>query len=151
MPRILSPEESRVWREKLPKNAKASPLVFARADEANAPFVLSVTNGQAPGGGKTLIIQIVKRADIGHDRAIAIVQHALVDVFGADTGKEAECDYRDVQALREKLGKEVVAEAHDSMTIIFDSSPVAYTRPRDWVRDQMAAALRRWYEKSSDW
>lgn len=150
--KILTPEESRSWQRKIKDKVDAEPLVFARADEATAPFVLEVTNGQAPGGGKNLIIHLIKRADIHPDKAVEIVQHALVDVFGAKVGEQAECDYRNVTELKKRYGEDqMISEAHDSLTVIFPPGPVVYTRSTKWVRDQMAMALRRWYDKSLSW
>ena len=146
----LTPEESREWRRKIEgKNVKAEPLVFARADQGAGPFVLEVTNGQGP-EGRTLIIHVFKRGDVHPERAKEIVQHALVDVFGEQAGREAECDYRNISELKKRLGNEMVNESHDSLTVIFGGA-VAMTRNRDWVRDNMALALARWYERSLSW
>jgi hypothetical protein len=148
--KILNPQEQAQWGKKLNKGVDAKPLSFEKAQEANAPFQISVTNGQVP-EGKTLIIQLLKRPDIHPDRAVQIVQHALVDVFGRHAGAEAECDYRNVAELRKRFGNEMVSEDHDSLTVIFSPGTVAYTRRPHWVRDQMAAACRRWYDASRDW
>lgn len=148
--RVLNPEEARVWQRRIKDTVDASPLVFDRAEDGNAPFHLEVTNGQAPGGGKTLIIHVFKRADIAPERAQEIVQSALVDVFGV--GHEAECDYRDVGELRKRFGdKHLASETHDSLTIIFPPGPIAYSRRAGWVRDKMALALFDWYRKSLTW
>jgi len=157
--KILSPDESKKWSDKLKKSTSASPLVFARGDEAFQPFLLEVTKGQSSTGGKTLIIHVIKRADIEPERAEEIVRHALVDVFGKHAGVEAECDYRNVAELKKRFGPEnVVNEPFDSMTIIFDRNPhtggvstIAYTRSIAWVRDKMTVALAKWYEKSRSW
>lgn len=141
--KVMDVEEARAWRQKIPRSVSARALVFARAEEANSPFVIEVTRGQGP-DGKNLIIHIVKRADIHPDLAIKIVQHALVDVFGADAGKQAECDYRNVIELKKKYGRDVVPEDHDAMTIIFDQGPIAYTHSPTWVRDKLALALGKW-------
>lgn len=149
--RELGPEEAKVWQQRIVDNVDASPLPFECADEATAPFIIEVTNGQSP-EGKTLIIHLIKRADLHPDRAIEVARHALVDVFGPDAGTQAECDYRNVAELKKKLGDEqMISEAHDSLTIIFPTSSIVYTRSRAWVRDQMAMALRRWYDKSLSW
>jgi hypothetical protein len=149
--KILTPEESKKWQGRLKdKNLSAKPLSFERAQDANAPFQVSVTNGQDP-GGKTLIIQLEKRPDIDPDRALVIAQHALVDVFGPGAGQEAECDYRNVNELKKQLGKEMVPENTDNLTIMFGPGVIAFTRRPNWVRDNMAAALRRWYDASGSW
>ena len=148
--RMLNPEEKARWGKKLNKDVTAKPLLFARADEANAPLQISVTNGQVP-EGKTLVLQFLKRPDIHPDRAVQIVQHALVDVFGRHAGAEAECDYRNIAELKKRMGNEMVAEDHDSLTVIFMPGTVAYTRRPSWVRDRMADACRRWYEASRSW
>ena len=148
--RILGPQEQRQWSQKLNHEVGAKPLVFAKAEDANAPFQISVTNGQSP-EGKTLIIQLVKRPDGPPDRAVVVAQHALVDVFGRDAGSQAECDYRDVKELRARMGNEMVNEEHDSLTIIFKPGAITYTRRPEWVRDRLAAELRKWFEASSSW
>lgn len=148
--RMLNAQEQAQWGKKLNKDVAAKPLLFAKAEEANAPLQISVTNGQVP-EGKTLVIQFLKRPDIHPDRAVAIVQHALVDVFGRHAGAEAECDYRNVAELRKRMGNEMVSEDHDSLTVIFMPGTVAYTRRPSWVRDRMADACRRWYETSKSW
>ena len=150
--KILTQAESRAVAQKFKdKSVNAEPLVFSKADDATSPFVLEVTNGQSP-EGKTLVIHIFKRQDVVKDRAIAVVQHALVDVFGADAGAEADCDYRDVVALKKAYGSQmVVNEPMDSLTIIFRTGPVAYTRSRDWVRDRLATALNFRYQQSQKW
>lgn len=144
-------EEAERWQKKIPNHIDARPLVFAKADEIDSPFVLEVTNGQGPLGTKTLVIQITKRADANKQRALLVVRHALADVFGADAGKVADCDYRDVAELRKRLGKEMINEAHDHLTVVFDGGVVPAIRHRDWVRDQLAAALRRWWGESAGW
>jgi len=150
--RILTREESKAIQSKFKdKHVGAEPLVFSKADDVTSPFVLEVTNGQSP-EGKTLIIHIFKRLDVGRERAIAVVQHALVDVFGAEAGTQADCDYRDVAAMKKTYGQGmVVNEPFDSLTIIFRTGPVAYTRSRDWVRDALATALNVRYQQSSKW
>jgi hypothetical protein len=149
--RILTPQESRDWQKKIKGQVKAEPLVFSKADDATSPFVLEVTNGQSP-EGKTLIIHIFKRTDVDPDKAVLIAQHALVDVFGPEAGAQAECDYRNVAELKKRFGPDHLAsEILDSMTIIFKPGPIAWTRSRDWVRDSLAVALNRWYQKSSGW
>lgn len=148
----MNPEEARAWQKKISETVDASPLPFARADDANSPFMLEVTNGQSPEGGKTLIIHIFKRVDMHPQRAKEIAQHALHDVFGAEAAAQAELDYRDVKELKKRYGQDnIINEAHDSLTIIFRPGPIAYTRSRSWVRDQMAMALSRWYTKSLSW
>lgn len=149
--RRLTSEEQTHWSSKLNNDVSASPLEFARAREANAPFQISVTNGQAPGGGKTLIIQLQKRPDIRKERAVAVAQHALVDVFGATAGREASCDYRDVVEMRKRMGEEMVAEEFDNLTIIFDPGVIVATHRTETVRTRMADACRRWFEVSKDW
>jgi hypothetical protein len=150
--RILNRDERRVWQQRIKDTVDASPLVFDRAEDGNAPFHLEVTNGQAPGGGKTLVIHVFKRADIDPGRAQEIVQSALVEVFGPTAGAQAECDYRDVKELRAIFGdKHLASETHDSLTIIFPPGPISYSRRTDWVRDRMAAALFNWYRKSMSW
>ena len=149
--KVLNPEEARIWQQRIKDTVDATPLVFERAEDANAPFHLEVTNGQAPGGGKTLIIHVFKRADIARERAQEIVQSALVDVFGQGAGEQADCDYRDVVELRKRFGeKHLASETHDSLTVIFKGS-IAYSRRTEWVRDNMAAALFDWYRKSMSW
>lgn len=149
--RALSTDEQRHWSKKLNKDVVAAPLIFKRAQDANAPFQISVTNGQGPGSGKTLIIQLAKRPDIAPARAVEIVQHALIDVFGPTAGREAECDYRDVAELKKRMGKEMVAENQDSLTVIFDPGRIAATRRPASVRTAMAEACRRWFEASESW
>jgi hypothetical protein len=150
--KLLNPEESRRWQSKIKDSVDASPLPFARADDATSPFMLEVTNGQSSGGGKTLIIHIFKRADMHPKRAQEIAQHALHDVFGAAAAAQADLDYRDVKELKKRYGQDnMINEAHDSLTIIFRPGPIAYTRSRSWVRDQMAKALSHWYTKSLNW
>lgn len=152
MSRILSPDESRAWQKKLgDKDVGARPLVFERAQEANAPFQVSVTNGQVP-GGKSLVIQLIKRPDIDPARAVLIAQHALVDVFGPHAGAQAELDYIDAAELKKRSGVDdkFVAET-DSLSVVFGPGPITATRRPAWVRDQLATALRRWHEASADW
>lgn len=149
--KILTPDEAREWRRKIKGKVSAEPLAFSKADEATSPFFLEVTNGQHP-DGRTLVIHVFKRADIVPERAIEIVQHALTDVFGRDAALWADCDYRNVTELRKSFGDaHLASEVHDSLTVIFRPGPVALTRTRNWVRDQMAAALRRWYGRSLSW
>lgn len=149
--KVLTPQESRDWQKKIKDHVAAEPLVFSKADDATSPFVLEVTNGQSP-EGKTLIIHIFKRTDVDPDKAVLIAQHALVDVFGPEAGAQAECDYRNVSELKKRFGAEHLAsEILDSMTIIFKPGPIAWTRSRDWVRDSLAVALNRWYQKSASW
>lgn len=149
--KILTVKESVEWQNKIKDKVGAEPLVFSKANEATSPFTLEVTNGQGP-DGKTLIIHVFKRADIDPRRAIEIVQHALIDVFGPDAGAQADCDYRDVRELKKRFGdNHLASEVHDSMTVIFGPGPIALTRPRAWVRDRMAMALRRWNDKSLSW
>jgi hypothetical protein len=149
--KMLTPQESRAWQQKIKDHVQAAPLVFSKADDATSPFVLEVTNGQSP-EGKTLVIHILKRADVDPDKAVLIVQHALVDVFGPEAGAQAECDYRNVAELKKRFGPgNVIGEVLDSMTVIFKPGPIARTRGRDWVRDSLAVALNRWYQKSGSW
>jgi hypothetical protein len=149
--RILTAQESQVIAKKFEDKVSAAPLVFSRAEDATSPFVIEVTRGQAA-DGKTLVIHIFKRLDVPKSRAIEVVQHALIDVFGAETGAQADCDYRDVAALKRAYGREmVVDEPFDSLTIIFRPGLVVYTRTPNWVRDQMALALTRWYRSSLGW
>jgi hypothetical protein len=150
--RRLSVDESRQWEKKIADSVDASPLVFARADEGIGPFVLEVTNGQGPNGAKTLVIHMIKRMDLDPARAVEIARHALTDVFGPEAGAQADCDYRDVAELKKRYGdKHIVNETHDSMTVVFDSGVIPYTRSIESVRNQMADALRRWHERSLDW
>lgn len=149
--RQLTPSEQAQWSSKLNNDVSAAPLQFARAQDANAPFQISVTNGQAPGGGKTLIIQLQKRPDITKERAIAVAQHALVDVFGKDAGREADCDYRDVAELRKRMGREMVAEEFDNLTVIFNPGVIAAMYRPETVRTRMADSCRRWFELSESW
>lgn len=146
--RILSQDESRQWQSKIKDSVGAKPLPFSKADDANAPFQISVTNGQAP-EGKTLIIQLVKRPDISAERAVEIVQHALVDVFGRHAGEEAECDYFDAEEMKRKFGQ--AALPVDALTVTFRPGPIALTRRPEWVRNQMAASTVRWFQASNSW
>lgn len=147
---MLDAKEQAQWSKKLNNGVGAKALEFARAEDANAPFQISVTNSQVP-EGKTLVIQFLKRPDLNPDQAVAIVQHALIDVFGRHAGAEAECDYRNVGEIKKRMGNEMIAEDHDSLTVIFGPGTVAYTRRPAWVRDEMARACRAWYETSKSW
>ena len=149
--RALSPKEQSEWSQKLNNEVGAKPLVFERAEDANAPFQISVTNGQAP-GGKTLVIQLIKRPDISAGRAVEVAQHALIDVFGRHAGAGADLEYMDAAELKKRNGTdEAFVVKHDSLTIIFQPGPVASTRRAGWVRSQMAAALNKWHEASMRW
>lgn len=150
--KMLNAEESRRWQKKLAnKTMGASPLQFSTANDLNAPFQISVTNGQAP-GGRTLVIQLVKLPGLSVPRATEIVQHALVDVFGAEAGRMAELDYLDAQELKKRASVDgrFVLDA-DSFSIKFPPGRISATRKCDWVRSNMAAALMRWYQASQSW
>lgn len=150
--RILTPTESRRWQQKLTDDVSAKPLDFAVADDANAPFQVSVTNGQAPGGGKTLVIQLMLRPDVRRERAVEVAQHALSDVFGREAGAEADLDYMDAAELKKRTGVDGKFVTNvDSLSIVFGPGRVSATRRPPWVRDQLAAALRRWWETSAGW
>jgi hypothetical protein len=148
--RVLNSQERASWGQRLNKSVKTTPLIFAKAEDANAAFQVSVTNGQVP-EGKTLIIQLEKRPDIDPRRAEEVAQHALIDVFGRTAAAQAECDYRNVKEVRSRMGNEMVGEDLDHLTIIFSPGPIAYTRKPAWVRDQMALALKTWFDRSGSW
>lgn len=153
--KMLTKDESRKWSERLVGNVGARPLKFARAgDDGRSPYMIEVTNGQweADPTKKTLVIHVIKRADINPDRALEVVRSALVDVFGPHVGRTAECDYRNVGELRKRLGTgNMINESHDSMTIIFPPGPITYTQPPESVRARLAHALRVWHERSLSW
>lgn len=153
--RMLTTAEQKKWAPAMNKSVEASPLIFAKAGEnGNDPYMIEVTNGQweQDPSKPTLVIHVIKRADIHPDRAVEVLQHALTDVFGRGVGRQAECDYRNVGELKRRLGKgNFIQEAHDSMTVIFPPGPIVYTRKTSWVRDQMAHAVRKWHERSMGW
>ena len=137
------------------KDMSPSALVFSEAGTgANDPYMIRVTKGQwdQDPSKKTLVIQVTKRSDIDPNRAVAVAQHALQDVFGADGAKQAYCEYRNVHELKKRLGKDhIVDEPFDTMTIIFNPGPVVYTRKPSSVHNRMAAAFGKWHVKSETW
>jgi len=146
--KVLTPEESRAWQSKIKNRVDADPLVFADAKEAELPMALEVTNGQDPSGGRTLVIHVFKRADISQDHAINVMQHALTDVFGAQAADQADCDYRNLKRLKERFGDQMIRESCDTMTVIFRPGPIALTRDKNWVRNQLIQAIQRRYRQS---
>lgn len=153
--RQLTTAEQKKWAPTMNKSVEASPLIFSKAGEGgNDPYMIEVTNGQweKDPSKPTLVIHVIKRSDIHPSRAVEVLQSALTDVFGRGVGKVAECDYRNVDELRKRLGTgNFIQENHDSMTVIFPPGPIVYTRKTAWVRDQMANAIRVWHERSSNW
>jgi len=147
--KILTADESKKWQNKLDNNISASPLVFARADEANSPFMIEVTNGQDE-NGKNLIIHVFKRGDLDPEKALLIFKHALQDTFGRQGAIEGECFYINAAEMNKKMGGKTFA--HDSMDVTFHSgTTTACIRSKEWVRDRLAAGLRKWYERSFSW
>ena len=155
--RRLTAEETAHWGKKL-NNGSIKPEAMKFADSGtikdNDPYVLRVTNGQwdKDPGKKTLVIQVYKRLDIPPDRAIEVIQSALIDVFGEKAGSQAECDYRNVGEIKKKLKMDKLPDGeHDTATIIFAPGPIVYTQRPERVRDRMALALRTWHERSLNW
>ena len=153
--RTLTPDERRQWGEKINRDVKASPIVPADAGTgANDPYHIRVLNGQwdQDPSKPTLVIQVTKRVDIAPQRAVEVLQHALVDVFGPHPGPGVVKEYRDVAELKKRLREHhIVSEAHDTLTVIFPPGPIVYTRKVAAVRNAMAAALKKWHEASSSW
>jgi hypothetical protein len=153
--RTLNPKERAQWAGKLNGEVRPSALVFADAGEdGSGPYMIRVTNGQweQDPRQKTLVIQVFKRVDIHPDKAVTVLQHALVDVFGPHAGAEAECDYRNVAELKKVMGaNNVISEPHDTMTVIFRPGAVTRTRRPAYVRDRLAHEIRKWHERSLSW
>jgi len=135
------------------KDTVPSPLKFSRAGEkASDPYMVEVTNGQwdKDPRKKTLVVHVHVRPGINRERAKEIFQHTLVDVFGARPDGDFFLDFFDPEEFQTRYGTQP-ALTQFTMNVIFFPGPIVDTRRPDVVRDAVAAAMRKWHEKSSAW
>jgi hypothetical protein len=141
---------------------KPQALVMERAGiSVGDPYLIEVTNGQWEGDPreKTLVIHAQVRPGVEIERAKAVFQHAVIDVFTEHVPAPRMMDY--YSPVEEKAKGNMATLPMVSLTLIFfpgvvtagvpaldrDAKTFIATRRPSTVRDMIAAAMRARHEQ----